>query len=776
MSHEYRSTLPIVTPTQQPVATVDVRDSTTPPRIDQLRPPKGAPNVLFSLLDDMGFGAPSAYGGPCEMPNAEALAASGLRFNRFHTTALCSPTRAALLSGRNHHAVGMAAITEVATSYPGSNSARPPQAAPLAEMLRLNGYNTAAFGKWHQTPVWETSQAGPFEHWPTGEGFEKFYGFLGGEVDQWAPTLYAGTEPIDTPRDPDYHLSVDLADRTISYIREQQAMMPDKPFFVYLAFGATHAPHHAPKEYIDAYRGKFDQGWDAVREETLERQKKLGVVPADAELTPRPESLAAWDSLDDDRKRLFARMMETYAAFATHTDEQVGRVLAALDELDIADDTLIVYMLGDNGASAEGNMDGTLNEYASYNVIQEHVDDMVGRIDDIGSHLTFNHYPAGWAHAMDTPYQWTKQCASHWGGTRNGMLMRWPNGFAARGEERTQFTHVIDLAPTVLRAAGIPEPTTVNGVAQMPLHGQPMNALFDDADAPEEHSTQYFEIFGNRGIYHEGWSAVTLHQVPWDLANSGGPFADDTWELYAPDDYTQVNDIASEHPAKLRELQDLFLLEGAKYQVFPMDDRKVLRTDPQQAGRPDLWEGRTEMTLYEGMTHLSEPAAINVKNRSHTITATFTTTEDDATGPLIVQGGRFGGWALYLDQGKPGYANNWVNQEIYRVVADTPLPAGSHTLRCEFSYDGGGVGKGGSVVLLVDGEQVAAGRVENTCGYLYSFGDTMDVAIDDGPRVVEDYETQGGRFEGRIERITINVDPLHHHDPEGMLRAVMGRQ
>ncbi len=463
----------------------------------------------------------------------------------------------------------MAAITEIATAFPGTNSARPLTAAPLAEMLKLNGYNPACFGKWHQLPVWEASLSGPFDHWPTGEGFEKYYGFLGGETDHYNPTLFEGTTPIDTPDEPGYHLSEDLATRTISYIREQQAMTPDKPFFVYLSCGATHAPHHAPPEYVQDYAGQFDHGWDRQRDITLAEQRELGIVPDDTELTARPESIPAWDGLDDDRHRLFSRMMEGYAGFATHTDEQVGRVVDALEDLGTLDNTMIVYIPGDNGASGEGGPDGSLNEYAAYNLIHETVEEMVTHIDEIGSDRLFNHYTVGWAHAMNTPYQWTKQIASHWGGTRTGMIVHWPGGIETEGEIRDQFTHVIDVAPTILKAAGIPEPTSVNGVAQKPLEGLPFNYAFDNPEAAETHTTQYFEIMGNRGIYHQGWSACTIHEVPWLLGTEGHPFPDDDWELYGPDDHSQSRNLASEEPYRLDRLKELFLIEGAKYQVFP---------------------------------------------------------------------------------------------------------------------------------------------------------------------------------------------------------------
>ncbi len=500
---------------------MDARDpAATFPPIEPLRPPEGAPNVLVILIDDAGFGSSSAFGGPCETPNFERLANNGLRYNRFHTTALCSPTRQALLTGRNHHAVGMGGITEIATSAPGYNSIRPKAAAPLAETLKLNGYSTAQFGKCHEVPVWETSPMGPFHGWPTGGGgFEHFYGFIGGETNQYAPAIYQDTVPVEPDRTPEegYHFTEDMTDHAIEWIRQQKALTPDKPFFVYYAPGATHAPHHVPLEWSAKYKGKFDQGWDKLREESLARQKALGVVPQDAELTARPAEIPAWDETPDDMKPILARQMEVYAGFMEHTDHHVGRLIDSLAELEILDDTLVYCIVGDNGASAEGTPNGCFNELIVLNGASglETVEFMTARIDDFGTPKAYNHYAVGWAHAMDTPYQWTKQVASHWGGTRNGTIVHWPNGIEAKGELRSQFHHVIDIAATVLDVAGLPEPRIVDGIEQMPLHGVSMKPSFDDADAPERRTTQYFEMFCNRGIYHEGWTAVTRHSIPW---------------------------------------------------------------------------------------------------------------------------------------------------------------------------------------------------------------------------------------------------------------------
>ena len=493
------------------------------PPIEPLRPPAEAPNVLIVLLDDVGFAASSAFGGPCATPTAERLAANGLKFSRFHTTALCAPTRAALLSGRNHHTVGMGVITELATSAPGYNSLRPNTCAPLAEILKLNGYSTAQFGKCHEVPVWQTSPMGPFDAWPTGGGgFEYFYGFIGGETNQYYPSLYEGTTPVEPQTTPEegYHFTEDMTDRAIGWVRRQKALMPDKPFFCYFAPGATHAPHHVPKDWIDRYRGRFDDGWDVLREEILERQKELGVVPPEAELTRRHEEIPAWDDMPDELKPVLARQMEIYAAFLEHTDHHLGRLVDSLEDLGVLEDTLVYYILGDNGASAEGTVNGTFNETFIFNGAAdlETPEFMASQIDKFGGPDAYNHYAVGWAHAMDTPYQWTKQVASHWGGTRNGTIVHWPRGFAARGDVRNQFHHVIDVAPTVLEAARVPEPAAVHGVEQKPMEGVSMAYAFDDPDADERRHTQYFEMFCNRGIYHHGWTAITRHSTPWVMA------------------------------------------------------------------------------------------------------------------------------------------------------------------------------------------------------------------------------------------------------------------
>jgi arylsulfatase A-like enzyme len=779
-----RDVLPIPDRGYEGLITYDAKDpETTFPPIEPLRPPAGAPNVLVVLLDDTGFGASSAFGGPCSTPVAERLAADGLKYNRFHTTALCSPTRQALMTGRNHHSVGMGGITEIATSAPGYNSIRPNSAAPLAETLKLNGYSTAQFGKCHEVPVWETSPLGPFDSWPSGGGgFEHFYGFIGGETNQYAPALYDGTTPIEPARTPEegYHLTEDMTDRAIDWVRQQKALMPDKPFFAYFAPGATHAPHHVPLEWSDKYKGRFDAGWDALREETFARQQALGVIPPEAELTDRPEEIPAWDDMPDDLKPVLARQMEVYAGFLEHTDHHVGRLVDALAALEVLDDTLIYYIVGDNGASAEGTPQGTFNETIPLNGAAgiETTEFMASRIDQFGTIAANNHYAVGWAHAMDTPYQWTKQVASHWGGTRNGTVVHWPNGFAARGEVRAQFSHVIDVAATVLDAAGVPAPTFVHGVQQMPLHGRSMVPSFDDPAVPEHRETQYFEMFVNRGIYHKGWTAVTRHSIPWLLAETP-PIDADVWELYAPDDWTQAHDLAEEQPEKLAELQRLFLIEAARYNVLPLDDRRAERFNADIAGRPQLIRGKSQL-LYEGMGRLSENSVLVLKNKSHAVTAQIDVPEGGAEGVIVAQGGAYAGWSLYLHDGRPAYCYNLFGLQRFKIYGERPIPAGEHQIRMEFAYDGGGLGKGGDVTLYVDGDKVGEGRVEHTVPMLFSADETLDLGRDSATPVSDDHGPDN-RFTGRVRWVQIDIDEAaedvdHLIGAEERLRIAMARQ
>jgi arylsulfatase A-like enzyme len=782
-----REDLPIPDRRRPSLTTYDAKDPDTSfPPIEPRRPPARAPNVLIVLLDDVGFGASSAFGGPCATPIAERLAANGLKYTRFHTTALCAPTRQALLTGRNHHSVGMGVITELATSAPGYSSIRPNTAAPLAETLKLNGYSTAQFGKCHEVPVWETSPMGPFDAWPTGGGgFEHFYGFIGGETNQYAPAIYQDTVPVEPDRTPEegYHFTEDMTDRAIDWVRQQKALMPDKPFLVYFAPGATHAPHHVPTEWSGKYEGAFDQGWDALREQTFARQKDLGVIPPEAELTARPQEIPAWNEMPDDLRPVLARQMEVYAGFLEHTDHHVGRLVDALADLEILDDTLVYYIVGDNGASAEGTINGTFNELLSLNgaAALETAEFMASRIDKFGTPAAFNHYAVGWAHAMDTPYQWTKQVASHWGGTRNGTIVHWPNGFEARGEVRSQFHHVIDVAPTVLEAAGLPEPLSVNGVQQMPLQGVSMAGSFDDAVAPERHTTQYFEMFVNRGIYHRGWTAVTRHSTPWAFGAELPAYDDDVWELYGPDDWTQAHDIAKQNPEKLGQLQRLFLIEATKHDVLPLDDRRVERFNADLVGRPQLIRGNRQL-LFGGMGRLSENSVVALKNKSHAVTALVDVPDEGARGVIVAQGGAFGGWSLYVKEGgAPAYCYNLFGLQRFKVEGDRAIAPGEHQVRMEFAYDGGGLGKGGTVTLYMDGAEAGQGRVEATVPMLFSADETTDVGSDSATPVSDDYGPRDSQFSGRVRWVQIDIDEAaedldHLITPEERLRIAMARQ
>ncbi|HEY6758446.1 MAG TPA: arylsulfatase [Baekduia sp.] len=753
--------------------------------IEELRPPADAPNVLVVLIDDAGFGSSSAFGGPCLTPTAERLAAGGLKFNRFHTTALCSPTRAALLSGRNHHTVGMGGITEIATSAPGYSSMRPNTCAPLAEILRLNGYSTAQFGKCHEVPVWQTSPMGPFDNWPTGSGFQYFYGFIGGEAHQYYPALYEGTNPVEPDRTPEegYHLMGDMTDKAINWIRQQRALTPDRPFFAYFAPGATHAPHHVPKEWADKYAGAFDDGWDALRERTFARQKELGVIPADAQLTPRHDEIPAWDEMPEDLKPVLRRQMEVYAGFMEFTDHHVGRLVDALEQLEVLEDTLVFYIVGDNGASAEGTLNGTFNEMINFNgaAAIETPEFMIERLDDFGGPESYNHYAVGWAHAMDTPYQWTKQVASHFGGTRNGTIVRWPAGFDAVGEIRAQFTHVIDIAPTVLDVAGLAEPTFVNGVQQTPMQGVSMRYAFADPEARERHETQYFEMFGNRGIYHKGWTAVTRHKTPWLLVGEETPaFDDDVWELYDTSaDWTQFVDVSAQHPDRLHELQRLFLIEAARNGVLPLDDRALERFDAEIAGRPALVKG-TRQRLFGGMGRLTENSVVSIKNTSHAVTAEIVVPAGGAQGVIIAQGGGIGGWSLYAVEGRLRYCYNLLGVQRFYVGSEREIPAGTHQVRMEFAYDGPGLGKGGTATLYLDGEQVGQGAVAATAAVVFSADDTCDVGREAGSLVAEDYPTPNA-FTGEVAWVEIDagdaaMDGDHRLAADELFRVAMARQ
>ena len=754
-----RTSLPIAEPDYPRSTVLDARDAKAPPRFE-IKAPVSAPNVLIVLVDDMGFGMPSAFGGPVRMPTADRLAKQGLRYNQFHTTALCSPTRTALLSGRNHHMNNMGSITETATGFPGNTGQRPNSVAPLAEILRLNGYSTAFFGKNHETAPWEVSVSGPTDRWPTRSGFDKFYGFFGGETDQWNPTLYDGMARIPTPRHPGYNFMTDMTDQAISWMKFQKSLTPDKPFFMYFAPGATHAPHHVPKDWIAKNKGRFDQGWDKLREETLARQIELGVVPKGTKLANKPADIKDWDTLGADEKKLFARQMEVYSAFGEYADNEIGRLFDAVGATGQLDNTLIFYIIGDNGTSAEGGMSGMFSEMTYFNNVQETVQEMLKHYDEWGGPTTYPHMAAGWAVAGDTPFMWTKQMPSNYGGTRNGMIVSWPKGIKATNEIRSQWHHVIDVAPTVLEAASLPEPKSVNGTVQSPIEGVSMLYSFDKPDAKGTHTTQYFEIFGNRAIYHDGWFAGTVHRAPWEKVPRQ-KLTEDKWELYdTTKDFSLANDLAAAHPAKLKELQDIFMKDASKYRVLPIDDRLLERLVASTAGRPDLMGDRTSLTLSEGMGGMSENVFLNLKNRSCSITADVEIPAGGANGVVIAQAGRFGGWSLYLKDGKPTYCYNFLGLQEYKVAAPTALAAGKATIRMNFDYDGGGAGQGGLATILVNGEKVASGRIERTQMAIFSADETAGVGMDDATPVTTDYKERDNSFTGKIIKVTIDVKPV----------------
>jgi len=752
-----RTNLPIAEPKRPLYKELDVRQVKMPPHFE-VKAPAGAPNVVIVLIDDLGFGATSAFGGPIATPTLDRLAQNGLKYNNFHTTALCSPTRAALKSGRNHHTVNMGFITEMATGMPGNTGQIPNATAPVAEMLRLNGYSTAAFGKWHETAAWEASVSGPHDRWPTRQGFDEFYGFIGGETNQWAPYLYDGVTQVELPDDPNYHFMTDMTDKAVAWIQFQKALTPEKPFFVYFAPGATHAPHHVPQEWIAKWKGKFDQGWDKIREETLARQIQLGVVPPGTKLAPKPQAIKDWDELSADEKRLFAHQVEVFAAYLDYTDHEIGRMLAAVAATGQADNTLVFYIAGDNGTSAEGGENGMFNEYTYFNGVQETVPDMLKVLDAWGSPETYPHMAAGWALAFDTPFGWMKQVASDFGGTRNGLVVHWPKGIQAKNQVRAQFAHVIDVAPTILEAAGLPEPKSVNGTPQIPMEGVSMAYTFADAKAKDRHVTQYFEIAGNRAIYHDGWFARTIHRAPWER-QARRPLQDDVWELYdVRSDFSLTTDLAAKNPAKLAELQAVFLREAEKHHVLPIDDRTLERAIASAVGRPDLMEGRTSLTLAEGMTGMSENVFLDVKNKSVTITADVEVPQGGGHGTILAQGGRFGGWSLYVKDGVPAYDYNFLGLQRASVASTKPLAPGKATIRFDFAYDGGGPGKGGTGTLSVNGQQVAQGRIEHTQAAIFSADETADVGIDLGTPVVEAIGSEAkSRFTGRIPKVTIEV-------------------
>ncbi|WP_206352369.1 arylsulfatase [Tautonia rosea] len=717
------------------------------------------PNILIVLIDDVGFGQFGTFGGAIPTPAMDRVAENGLRYTRFHTTALCSPTRAALLTGRNHHSVGTGVIGEAGTGFPGYTGIIPASAATFAEVLREFGYLNSWYGKNHNVPDWETSLVGPFDRWSDGLGFDYFYGFVGGDTDQFHPALVENKKRIEPPETNEdgspYHLTTDLADRAIRTIRAGKAVAPQRPFFVYFATGATHAPHQVPEDWIEKFKGQFDMGWDAYREQTFARQKAMGIIPENTKLTPRPDSLPAWETLPEEEKKVYARMMEVFAAFTAHTDHEVGRVIDAIDDLGELDNTLILYMAGDNGSSAEGGLNGLLNEMTFFNAIPEPLDLKLKALDSLGGPMHYNHFPAAWAWAMDTPFQWTKQIASHFGGTRNGLAISWPNRIKARGEIRDQFHHVIDIAPTILELVGVDFPSQFNGVAQKPIEGVSMAYTFDDADAPDRRTTQYFEMLGNQGIYHDGWMASALRGVPWLSEPEPGDLLNMPWELYhVEEDFSQAVDLAEQQPEKLQELIKLFFAQASEYDVLPLDDRKTERLNVEN--RPSLTQGRSSFT-YPNRLRLPEGASPDLKHKNHTITAKVVIPDGGADGMLLTQGGRFAGFGLFLQGGKLVYHYNLAGVERFTIASDEPVPTGEVTLKAVYVSDADEPFAGATVSLFANEAKIGEGRVGRSIPNRVTLDETLDVGFDTGTPVAEGYDLPFA-FSGRLDTVTIDLD------------------
>lgn len=724
-----------------------------------VKAPKGAPNILLILIDDAGFGQFSTFGGGVPSPTMDKLAGDGLRFNRFHTTALCSPTRAALITGRNHHSAAFAGITELATGYDGYTCILPKSCGTVGEVLRQNGYATAWVGKNHNTPPWELSQAGPFDRWANGLGFDYFYGFNAGDMNHWNPILFENHNLVPASKDSNYYLTTDLADHAISWVREMKSIAPDKPFFLYVAPGATHAPHQVPKEWIDKYKGKFDGGWDAYREETYERQKKLGVIPPDTKLTPRPASLPAWSSLNADQKRLYARMMEVFCAYGAECDYEMGRIVDAIKQLPDADNTMIIYIAGDNGSSAEGGLEGSLNENIFFNGFPEKWQDNLKVIDELGGPKHFNHFTSEWAWAMDAPFQWTKQVASHFGGTRNPLIIDWPAKIKDKGGLRDQFLHVIDIVPTIYEVCGITAPVELNGAQQKPIEGTSFAYTFpkDSIKAKGRHETQYFEMAVNRGIYSNGWMASALSFEPWNPNRESFDPDKQKWELYnVENDFSQANDLAAKYPEKLRQLQDLWWVEAAKYNVLPLDWRGTVRMNAELMGRPSLIRGRKSITYYPGTIGVPDAASPPMLNKPWTITADIEVPDNNANGMIITHGGLEGGYGLYLRDGIATFVYNYLGIDRPTFVSKEALPKGKMKLVVRFDYDGGGLGKGGSITMTANGKEIAKGRLEKTVPIQFTIAEGVDVGQDVGSPIDFTYKMPFA-YTGKIEKVTVDL-------------------
>lgn len=741
---------------------------------EPVRPPQGAPNVVIIVLDDVGYSQLGCFGSEIQTPAIDKLAAGGLRYTDFHTTALCSPTRACFLTGRNHHSVGMACITEGATGYPGSNAIIPKSAAMLPEILRQRGYNTFALGKWHLTPANEVSALGPYDRWPLGQGFQRFYGFLGAETNQYYPDLTYDNHHVEPPKKPEqgYHLTVDLTDKAIQFIRDQQSVDPDKPFFLYLAYGACHAPHHGPKEWADRYKGKFDNGWDKVREETLARQKQMGIVPANTDLSPRPPWIQEWDKLSPDEKRVFARMQEVFAGFLSHTDHNIGRLINYLEEAGKLDNTLLM-VVSDNGASPEGGLLGSTNEHRFFNYIPEDLKANLAALDDLGGPKYYNHYPMGWAHAGNTPLKRYKR-ETFQGGVTDPLIIHWPTGIKDKGGIRRQYHHAIDLMPTVLQVIGITSPAQVNGIKQKPIEGMSLAYSFNEAQAPSRKEVQYYEMLGMRSIWHKGWKAVTDHQP-----DSGGDFKADKWELYhVAEDFSESHDLAAKNPDKLKEMIRLWFVEANKYNVLPLDDRLGARgLDYHPAAAPD----RASYTFYPGTAPQNEATTVKTHNRSHSITAQVDIPAGGAEGVLLAQGSKFSGFSFFIQNKKLIYVHNYVGVEEYTITSDTEVPTGPSTLRFEFQVTGKpevmkGKGAPGIGRLFINGKQVGEGKIPVTVPLAYSLsGEGLAAGRDVGMPVTERYRAPF-EFTGALKQVVVEVDGEAQRNPQGEMQKSMGTQ
>lgn len=720
--------------------------------------PADAPNVLIILLDDVGFGQSSTFGGLIPTPNLDKLASEGLRFNRFHTTGICGPSRAALLTGRNHHDAGNGFLMEWATGMPNYSTMIQRDTATIGEILKDNGYSTSWFGKNHNTPDWESSAAGPFDRWPTGMGFEYFYGFNAGETNQYYPVLFENTTAVEPATQPEqgYHLMTDMTDRAISRLRYTKSVAPNKPYFMYFAPGAMHAPHQVAKEWREQFKGKFDMGWEKYREMVYQRQLEMGIIPPDTKLTPRPDWVPAWDSLSADQKKLYTRLMENFAGYFAFTDHEIGRLLDTVKTLPGAENTIVMYMVGDNGASAEGGPDGTINEIKSLNGEKTTIEDTLKYYDEIGGPSTEAHYPVGWAWAGNTPFQWVKQVASHLGGTRNPMVVSWPAKIKPDPKPRDQFLHLVDVVPTILEAAHLPMPVSVNGVQQKPLAGASFLSVFTDAKAASPRSEQYFEVLSNRSIYDNGWKADAQHTLPWRQDLAPGKWDEDKWELYNLDkDFSESNDLAAQMPDKVKEMKAKFDEQATQYNVYPLDDRGAARLRVPKPGVPGSLPDAKQYTYYAGATRLAESAAPNMKNRSWTLTAEIDTHSDKDSGVIMAIGGVSAGMSLYLDKGKPVFHYNWFEEHRYVVASEQTVPKGKSTVVLDFAYDGQGPGKGGTAKILVDGKQVAEGRVDKTVAGRFGI-DTFGIGEDSGQPVSNTYKPPF-RFEGDIAKVVIDL-------------------